>query len=61
MTTKQKRPRGAPIKSPDGKKRKAYTTKLHPTTIAFLRSRGNAAAVLEAAIQRTKEFREWNK
>lgn len=45
--------------APEGTTKAAYSTKLDPLVIEYLRSRPNAAATVEAALKRSKDFREW--
>jgi hypothetical protein len=47
--------------APDGTQKVPYATKLTPTVVQYLRSRENAAQAIETAIERSKDFRKWNK
>jgi len=45
--------------APEGTAKVPYGTRLSPIVIDYLRQRDNAAETIEAAITRSKEYREW--
>lgn len=47
--------------APDGTAKVPYGTKLDPVVVDYLRECDNAAATIEAAIKRSKTFRDWNR
>ena len=54
-----KRPRGRPIISSDGVRKKSYATKLPVEVIDYFRSLENAAAEIEKVILKSKQFQSW--
>lgn len=47
--------------APEGTQKVPYATKLSPRVVEYLRQRENAAQAIETAIEKAKDFREWNK
>lgn len=47
--------------APDGTAKRPYATKLDPQVVDYLRQRANAAATIETAIRRSKDFRSWRR
>ena len=45
--------------APEGTQKVPYGTRLSPSVVDYLRQRDNAAETIEAAIERSKEYREW--
>lgn len=47
--------------APEGTAKVPYGTKLDPMLVEYLRQRVNAVETIEAAITRSKDYREWRK
>ncbi len=45
--------------APEGTVKVPYNTKLTPEVVEYLRQCGNAAETIDAALRRTKAFKEW--
>ena len=61
MTHGGKRPGAGRKPAPPETKKIAYTTKLSPIVVEYLRQHENAAQAIERAVVGSKEFREWRK
>jgi len=61
MTQGGKREGAGRKPAPVGTTKEAYSTKLTPEVIAFLRQCENAAETIDDTLRRSKAFREWSK